>query len=509
MGEQVRKTRQFCEESTKDPAFKDFIKQFHQSTLTRDKLKEEFKKRLKTLSAENRAKMGIASDSDTDIEAFLSKTGCFENQFMYHIEHNQKLKDSAKDDMIQGAIDVVEDEYEGLTDTHKTTLRKVLKKESTKTIRSFLEIPSYRKKRLDQALASELKTKNLNDINFDTLNDEITKLPPNNANSRGIQDAWRSIMGGFKLEEGESMQDAIKRIQANGSEGNLSADYEKFFSDSNTLISKENKKRILGFLARQYLPLVTYDAVESVDPKAAKNVLNKYPPITSDIATGDPEMDRHIREDRENNAKNEYITGLTETNIVTRNLPFETQVRLLGRFGSARKIEQQRNFWQGKPGSLRGRGVDYKNLFLREHGIHSQKVMTQSGFLAEITAKLGNKVTNLDKFKEGNVMIWRQKDKDGNLSMAGYYAIDSLLSEDLDEESVAKLRFLGNIKNPVSPAGMPLFYSGPELYHYLSGCSKDGTIDFIDGSELEQEVIKDGSKIRTDDEVKEVLREKF
>lgn len=358
-------------------------------------------------------------------------------------------------------------------------------------------------------MASELKTKNLNDINFDTLNDEITKLPPNNANSRGIQDAWRSIMGGFKLEEGESMQDAIKRIQANGSEGNLSADYEKFFSDSNTLISKENKKRILGFLARQYLPLVTYDAVESVDPKAAKNVLSKYAPISSDIATGDPEMDRHIREDRENNAKNEYITGLTETNIVTRNLPFETQVRLLGRFGSARKIEQQRNFWQGKPGSLRGRGVDYKNLFLREHGIHSQKVMTQSGFLAEITAKLGNKVTNLDKFKEGNVMVWRQKDKDGNLSMAGYYAIDSLLSEDLDEESVAKLRFLGNNKNPVSPAGMPLFYSGPELYHYLSGCSQDGTIDFIDGSELEKEVIKDGSKVRTDDEVKEVLRERF
>ena len=28
VGEQVRKTRQFCEESTKDPAFKDFIKQF-------------------------------------------------------------------------------------------------------------------------------------------------------------------------------------------------------------------------------------------------------------------------------------------------------------------------------------------------------------------------------------------------------------------------------------------------------------------------------------------------
>lgn len=135
--------------------------------------------------------------------------------------------------------------------------------------------------------------------------------------------------------------------------------------------------------------------------------------------------------------------------------------------------------------------------------------MTQSGFLAEITAKLGNKITNLDKFKEGNVMIWRQKDKDGNLSMAGYYAVDSLLPKSLEEEGVAKLRFLGNNKNPVSPAGMPLFYSGPELYHYLSGCGEDGTIDFIDGSELEQEVTKDGSKIRTDDEVKEVLREKF
>lgn len=273
MGKQVRKTRQFCEESIKDPAFKDFIKQFHQSTLSRDKLKEEFKKRLKTLSPENRGKMGLSGDSDTDIDAFLSKTGCFENQLMYHIEHNQKLKDTAKDEMIEGAIEVVADEYEGLADDHKKTLRKVLKKESTKTIRSFLEIPSYRKKRLDQALVSELKAKTLDDIDFETLNTEITKLPPNNPNSRGIQDAWRSIMGGFKLEDSESMQDAIRRIQANGSEGNLSADFEKFFSDENTLISKENKKRILGFLSRQYLPLVTYDAVESVDPKAAKDIL--------------------------------------------------------------------------------------------------------------------------------------------------------------------------------------------------------------------------------------------
>lgn len=56
---------------------------------------------------------------------------------------------------------------------------------------------------------------------------------------------------------------------------------------------------------------------------------------------------------------------------------------------------------------------------------------------------------------------------------------------------------------------MPLFYSGPELYHYLSGCGENGTIDFIDGADLEKEVIKDGSKVRTDDEVKEVLREKF
>ena len=56
-GQQVRETRQFCEASIKDPTFKDFIKQFHQSTLTRDKLKEEFKKKLKSISAEARAKM--------------------------------------------------------------------------------------------------------------------------------------------------------------------------------------------------------------------------------------------------------------------------------------------------------------------------------------------------------------------------------------------------------------------------------------------------------------------
>jgi hypothetical protein len=223
----------------------------------------------------------------------------------------------------------VADEYEGLTDEHKNTLRKILKKDSPKTIRSFLEIPSYRKKRIDQAITSGLKSKTLSDIDFDKLNTEITQLPPNNANSRGIQDAWRSIMGGFKLQEGESMQDAIKRIQANGSEGNLTADYEKFFSDSNTLISSDNKKRILNFLTRQYLPLVTHDAVDSVDPETANTLIKKYAPLTTDIKTGDAEMDRYVREDRENAIRHEYLAEVNNTHIVTRDLPFETQIRLL------------------------------------------------------------------------------------------------------------------------------------------------------------------------------------
>ncbi|MBP7774131.1 hypothetical protein KA071_03500, partial [Candidatus Gracilibacteria bacterium] len=103
-GEQVRHTRNYCDGLRKDPSFKDLVEQYHQKGISRDKLLEEFKKRLKGLSAEQRAKMGITSAgadvTDTEIEKFLSDTKCFDNQLMSQIESDVRAKDKARENMI-------------------------------------------------------------------------------------------------------------------------------------------------------------------------------------------------------------------------------------------------------------------------------------------------------------------------------------------------------------------------------------------------------------------------
>lgn len=108
---------------------------------------------------------------------FIRETSCFEDQFLYEIHHDVKLKETAHQEIIRACIDTVADEYI-LTDEHKDTLTVYLEKQSPQSIINFLEIPKTRRLIIKKVLASELTTKTLNDIDFNSLHNKIANLPP-------------------------------------------------------------------------------------------------------------------------------------------------------------------------------------------------------------------------------------------------------------------------------------------------------------------------------------------
>jgi hypothetical protein len=59
-----------------------------------------------------------------------------------------------------------------------------------------------------------------------------------------------------------------------------------FFSDKNTIVSKENRKKILDFLVRQYVPVARLENIEAVSPNAAKKIIedNKIATKTDGIS---------------------------------------------------------------------------------------------------------------------------------------------------------------------------------------------------------------------------------
>ena len=195
-GEQVRYTRNFCENIRKEPGeMKDLIQEFHQKNITKDQLREAFKKKLKSTTPEQRAKMGFTTSgedlTDAEIEAFLSSTKCFENQFMSQIENDAHAKEKANEDMIDNCLTIAHDEY---GDFDETELKKSLKKEDNGRLRTFLEIPKYRKTYIKKIPGSHTLTeKTFSDINFDEITRSISALDATNPKKREIQEAWLKI----------------------------------------------------------------------------------------------------------------------------------------------------------------------------------------------------------------------------------------------------------------------------------------------------------------------------
>lgn len=195
-GEQVRWTRNFCEDLKRKPGdFKTLIDEFHKGTKTKDQLRAKFKEKLKGTTQAERAKMGLASAgsdlTDTEIDAFLTSTNCFDNQLMAQIENDINAKNKAREDMVANCVEVTRDEY---GDFNEEELKDSLKKEEMGRLRTFLEVPKYRNTYLKKLPGSQaLKEKSFSDINFDEITRAISKIETTHPKRRAIQEAWLKI----------------------------------------------------------------------------------------------------------------------------------------------------------------------------------------------------------------------------------------------------------------------------------------------------------------------------
>lgn len=117
-------------------------------------------------------------------------------------------------------------------------------------------------------------------------------------------------------------------------------------------------------------------------------------------------------------------------------------------------------------------------------------------------------------------MTWKTKREDGT-EMIAYYGIDEVLSEDPDDDSMVKIRFLGNNtpekndKGEPIPAKIPLLggmksiHTGSRFFEYMASIVDDGEIDFVEADKIPALLEKDKITTYTDEEVKAELRRKY
>lgn len=103
-----------------------------------------------------------------------------------------------------------------------------------------------------------------------------------------------------------------------------------FFGESNTLISPENKGRILDFLVRNYAATLSFAELQNIDQKAAQNLSSMDShEVSSDIQASDTELREALLAFRHESALSERQKSLISTRIATRKLTPETQIRIL------------------------------------------------------------------------------------------------------------------------------------------------------------------------------------
>lgn len=260
--------------------------------------------------------------------------------------------------------------------------------------------------------------------------------------------------------------------------------------------------------------------LEVIDPKTSK----KY--LTSEIdkaeieknLPSDQELAEALKRDREEQWEKTYKTyiGGGKTMIGARSLPFETKVRILSQFGSIGRAQDMLNYYRGKPSSLRSSTNtegEFREKFQQKYDIDTEKLDIKSGLTEELIAKLGHKIEGIEHFDDGCVMEWKTKNKN-NEEITGYYIIDSVPSEDMDEDNIITMRFLGDNRDPLSANGLAHHYTGADFYDYLSGCSEDGRITFRERSEFDAEIEKNTRETKspryfTESETKSELRTQF
>lgn len=424
--------------------------------------------------------MGLVSTGtellEADIDAFLLKTDCFENQLMSYIESDVKAKEKAHESMVENCIEVAEDEYGNF---NTTELSNALKKEDPSRLQTFLETPKYRKTYIKKLPGSHaLRTKDFSDIPFDDITRAVSTLDPSNPKRREIQEAWLKISQ--VAHPDKNLAHAFGEItESGGPKIDIAGAYDAFFGPDNTLISADNREKILNFLSRQYVPMVPMSVLETVDPKAANNLLGSETEFEKNLPT-DPELAEALKKDRKEQwagIQKRYIGGGKNV-IATRNLPLKTKIRLLSQFGSAGKAEQMLEYYRGNPASLRSStdtAEEFRRKFQHTYKIDPEKLDTKSGLTEELIARLGHRVEGIEHFQPGCVMKWKTKNENKE-DITGYYLIDTIPSDNEDDpehDEILSVRFLGNDRDPLSPSGLSHYYTGADFYHYLDGCAED------------------------------------
>lgn len=234
--------------------------------------------------------------------------------------------------------------------------------------------------------------------------------------------------------------------------------------------------------------------MEAIDPKTSKTFLTssgEKAEFEKNLPS-DGELAAALKKDKQEEWEKTYQSyiGGGKNVIATRNLPLETKIRILSQFGSVGKAEKMLEYYRGNPSSLRASTDNeeaFREKFKTTYSIDPEKLDTKSGFLEELTARLGHRVRGLEHFSAGCVMQWKTKN-DQKEDITGYYIIDSVPSDDIENDNILTVRFLGNDQDPLSPSGLARHYTGADFYHYLDGCSEDGQITFQGRSEFDGEM---------------------
>lgn len=130
--------------------------------------------------------------------------------------------------------------------------------------------------------------------------------------------------------------------------------------------------------------------------------------------------------------------------IGARSLPFDTKIRILGQFGSTGKAEKMLEYYKGKPASLRSSTdteEQFRQKFIENYGVDTEKLDIKAGLTEELIARLGHRVEGMEHFDAGCAMEWKTKNKEGE-EITGYYIIDTIPGDTLDEENIITMRFL-------------------------------------------------------------------
>lgn len=195
----------------------DKIQEYLQKRISEEELKKHFQRSLFGLQDGIKRTMGLESDTLEAMQQFLSKTGCFHDIFLYEINHNKSIKESAREQMMQACVESADADFE-LTDENKNALKTYLAKESDTALVNFLETYRARKIVTKRAIRAELSHKYVNLSDLDGIHNKIANLDPTRSETKHIQSAWNTLIGGFNLKSGEDVKTAFSRIRENGTE---------------------------------------------------------------------------------------------------------------------------------------------------------------------------------------------------------------------------------------------------------------------------------------------------